>query len=337
MRSMLGPIVAAVVVLAAALPPAPPSSGEGALRGAVRDYLAALRPASRARATFAFSDPARGDWHFVPRERRGLALGAMDDAERRATHALLRAALTPRGYGRALGVIELESVLREIESNPGRDPGLYHVSVFGEPAGAGPWSLRFEGHHLALNFTGVSRGGIAPTPLFLGSNPGEVLDGPRAGFKLLAPHEERARELVRSLSPPQRRKAVISETAPADVLFGPGRAVEPPEREGIAFAELDPEQLALARALVAEFEGDVAGGGRAAGEVPSASELASTRFAWAGGLEPGQGHYWRIAGPRDVFEYDNTQNGANHVHALWRDRANDLAAAWLARHHAAEH
>lgn len=55
-------------------------------------------------------------------------------------------------------------------------------------------------------------------------------------------------------------------------------------------------------------------------------------FAWAGGTEPGQGHYWRLHGPTFVLEFDNTQNGANHVHALWRDPQNEFAARWLTQH-----
>ena len=42
-------------------------------------------------------------------------------------------------------------------------------------------------------------------------------------------------------------------------------------------------------------------------------------FAWAGGLELGQPHYYRIQGPSFLMEYDKTQNNANHVHTVWRD------------------
>jgi hypothetical protein len=329
MRTLLLPIV--VVAAAALVRDEESSARDATLRNATRDFLAALRPESRERASFVFEDEKRLDWHFVPRARTGLPLGAMDDAERRAAHRLLRTALTPAGYGRAAGVIELESVLRAIERNPGRDPGLYFFSVFGDPGGSGPWSLRFEGHHLALNFTGDAAEGIAPTPLFFGANPAEVRGGERAGFKLLAPHEESARRLVRALGAEQRGKAVIAATAPADVLFGPGRAVQP-STDGLPLSELTSEQKPLAEQLLAEVLSDVA-----CGAIDPRAQLAEARFAWAGGLEPGEGHYWRIVAPAGVVEYDNTQDGANHVHFLWRDPANDFAAGWLARHHAQDH
>lgn len=334
MRALVVPLVVPLVIVTALCfaSARPQPDGDERFRGAVREFLAALRPQSRELASFPFDDGARLDWHFVPRARKGLPLGAMSDEERRAAHALLRTMLTPRGYGRALGVIELESVLRELEENPGRDPGRYFFSVFGDGAGETPWSMRLEGHHLALNFTGAGIDGVATTPLFLGANPAEVRSGPRAGFKLLAPHEERARALVKSLTAAQRTRAVISTTAPSDVLFGPGTSAAPKPEEGIAITELTREQRELVAALFVEIEGDVA-----VTMAEGAAARDEARFVWAGGLEPGQGHYWRLSGPGFVFEYDNTQDGANHIHFLWRDPRNDFAAAWLARHHAAEH
>jgi hypothetical protein len=57
-------------------------------------------------------------------------------------------------------------------------------------------------------------------------------------------------------------------------------------------------------------------------------------FAWAGGAERGEPHYYRIQGERLFIEYDNTQRGANHIHTVWRDLANDFGGDALARHYA---
>ena len=56
-------------------------------------------------------------------------------------------------------------------------------------------------------------------------------------------------------------------------------------------------------------------------------------FAWAGGTEPGEGHYYRVHGPTVLFEYDNTQNDANHVHSVWRGFSNDFGDDLLRRHY----
>ena len=60
-------------------------------------------------------------------------------------------------------------------------------------------------------------------------------------------------------------------------------------------------------------------------------------FAWAGSTEPGQGHYYRVQGPAFLLEYDNTQNNANHVHAVWRDLKNDFGEDLLRQHYDESH
>ena len=55
-------------------------------------------------------------------------------------------------------------------------------------------------------------------------------------------------------------------------------------------------------------------------------------FAWAGPLEKGAKHYYRVQGPTFLIEYDNTQNDGNHVHAVWRDFAGDFGRDLLREH-----
>ncbi|MBL8841713.1 MAG: DUF3500 domain-containing protein [Planctomycetes bacterium] len=311
---------------------------EPELRAALADYLAQLRPESRAQAQFAFADPQRLDWHFIPRERRGLPLAAMALPERLATDALLRQFLNTRGYLRVQGVLELEEELREAEQAAGRD-GLwrdrerYFVSLFGDLAASEPWGMRFEGHHLSLQFTGVPGSGVAVTPLFLGANPAQVRRGGRAGLTLLGSIETAARALLHALTPEQRASAVIAATAPADVLFGPGQA--PPDRTaGVALDRLG--DVATARLIELILELPFADLGVAQPE-PLDDALdqggpADGRFVWAGGGEVGAPHYWRLWLGSQVVEWDDTQDGANHVHLLVRDVRHDFASGWLADH-----
>jgi hypothetical protein len=56
-------------------------------------------------------------------------------------------------------------------------------------------------------------------------------------------------------------------------------------------------------------------------------------FAWAGGVEKGEPHYYRVQGPTFLIEYDNTQNDANHIHAVWRDFDNDFGEDLLRKHY----
>jgi hypothetical protein len=60
-------------------------------------------------------------------------------------------------------------------------------------------------------------------------------------------------------------------------------------------------------------------------------------FAWAGSMEPGHGHYYRVQGRKMLVEYDNTQRGANHVHSVWRDIGGDFGFDPLAEHLRRDH
>jgi hypothetical protein len=62
--------------------------------------------------------------------------------------------------------------------------------------------------------------------------------------------------------------------------------------------------------------------------------LDDVHLLWAGGLEPGQPHYYRLHSPTLLAEYDNSARDANHVHTVWRDPRGDFAEDALARHHA---
>jgi hypothetical protein len=60
-------------------------------------------------------------------------------------------------------------------------------------------------------------------------------------------------------------------------------------------------------------------------------------FAWAGGTEKGDPHYYRVQGPTFLLEYANTQNDASHVHAVWRDFDGDFGRDVLKEHYQKHH
>ena len=74
-----------------------------------------------------------------------------------------------------------------------------------------------------------------------------------------------------------------------------------------------------------------------AAKFASDGDLDRLAFAWAGGLEAGEPHYYRVQGPALLVEYDNTQRGVNHVHAVWRDLDRDFGGDVLAAHYRHHH
>ncbi len=304
-------------------------------------FLTTLDDAQRTQAAVPFDAPFARDWHFIPRERPGLALADMSAAQKNALHDLLHTALASQGYLQVTGVVHLESVLRDIESKPGapathRDPGNYAILVFGTP-GSDPWAWRFEGHHVSIHFCSVG-GDVTNTPFFLGSNPARIPSGPEAGWRLLSAEEDMGRDLFLSLSAEQRVLALLPGDVPSDVILGPGRDGGLEKAEGLAHADMDAAQRARTEHLLAQFIDDLEPE-LAAREWARIHKngLERNRFAWCGGTKPGEPHYWRLHGPHFVVEYDNVQGGANHVHTLWRDLERDFGGDLLRRHHEQDH
>jgi hypothetical protein len=307
----------------------------GGLASATEDFLGSLRPEQREKAVFRFEDAERINWHFIPRQRRGLPLKEMSPEQQEFARRILRTALSQRGYLKATTIIELEQVLREMGQNPVvRDPELYFFSVFGSPGPEAPWGVRAEGHHLSLNFTVVADSLIATAPAFMGANPAEVRVGSRAGLRPLAAEEDLARELIHALDANQRSAAVIANVTPRDIVTGSAARVEPLSPVGIRVTELRANQVQLLVRLIDEYLGrmaePLAERRRATLEQTDFGEVA---FAWAGSLERGRPHYYRIQGPSFLIEYDNTQNNANHIHTVWRDFDGDFGRDLLREHY----
>ena len=63
------------------------------------------------------------------------------------------------------------------------------------------------------------------------------------------------------------------------------------------------------------------------------TDLNQIHFAWAGGHDRGQPHYYRIHGQSFFVEYDNVQNNANHIHSIWRHLEDDFGVDLLRRHY----
>ena len=305
---------------------------------AARELLEVMGPELAQRATFDFDSEHRLDWHYVPRERPGVMLGALDDRARLALHALLRTALSSRGYLEVTGIVELEGILQALQSRPDRpaahrDPGLYTLAFHGRPDAHEPWAFRLEGHHLSLNFTYIGAEPVAATPLFLGAQPHTVSSGMRAGLQVLGGRERLGFELVRSLDERQRELAIVPGDAPRDIVLGPGRAKLEGEPLGIRSTDLDAAQRELLLRLVAEFV-ETLEPGRALDEMTRARAVFDElRFAWIGPIERASRHYYRVQGPHFVLEYDSTSSDGDHVHTVWRDLERDFGRDPLREHH----
>lgn len=306
---------------------------------AAKAFLASLTPEQSKKAIIAFDDEERQNFHYVPLERKGLQLREMNATQKHLAHALLSAGLSQRGYIKATTIMTLEDVLRQLEKDNGerRNPEKYYFSIFGEPSATGTWGYRVEGHHLSQNFT-VVNGKIASTPSFFGSNPAEVKEGPRKGLRVLGAEEDLGRELYMSLTPAQKKTALVAAEAYKEILTAQNRkAAMEGKPSGLQVSAMTAPQKALLTRVLEEYAYNMP-------EQIAQSRMTQIQksgnnlwFAWAGVAERGGPHYYRVQSPTFVVEYDNTQNNANHVHSVWRDFEGDFGLDLLKQHYQTSH
>ncbi|MEX0677866.1 MAG: DUF3500 domain-containing protein [Pirellulales bacterium] len=310
------------------------------MTSAAQKFVDTLSPQQRTQTILAYDGPQRTDWHYIPKpSRKGLQVRNMNDAQRKAAFELLSSALSAVGYGKARKIMQLESILHELEkARMGgmiRDPERYYFTLFGEPGGEERWGLSVEGHHLSLNFVIDRKRVISSTPTFFGANPALLMAdyGPefKKGLRVLAKEEQLAFDLLNSLSAEQRKKAIVAEKAPNDVRDA-GKASPPSSpAAGLAAREMTAGQVAILRSLVEAY----------AHNLPDdvAQERLSTierdgfdaiMFAWAGADKAGAGHDYRVQGKSFLIEFNNTQpdsagNPANHIHSVWHSLGGNFA------------
>ena len=305
---------------------------------AANRFLNTLSADQKAKATYEYVDAERIFWYYPPINRHGLPLRDMDDDQRQAAFKLLSSGLAEKAYEQARLIIDHEAVLGPLEKEAGRvtwdrDPQLYYFTVFGKPGGDDPWAWRAEGHHVSVHFSVWGDQVISATPFFFGANPAEVRKGPKTGLRILGTREDLAFQLMESLDEAQTSKAIIYAKAPADILTFNSSRVSLPEEEGLAASKMDATQKELLMSLVTVYVTQVRSD-MAQQKLARLKEegVDGLHWAWGGPAEHGKEHYYRIHGGNFVVEFDNRQNGANHIHSVWRDVGNDFANDVLREH-----
>ncbi|RFA10252.1 hypothetical protein B7R54_14325 [Subtercola boreus] len=321
----------------------------------------------RAASAFEFDDPRRLDWDIIPKpDRVGVSLHNLDRHQKVVVLDLIRLVVSHEVYTKVLAIMQLEHVLRKIEADflgvgapLWRTSDSYFLSIFGRPGFEDTWSLRFLGHHVCLNVTIVNQRWISTTPSALGQQPviGAGVLNP------LADDEGLGFALIESLDDRQRVSAVIHDVAPADFVsrqvphIG---ALEYPDHYDLGMPQYqistaDRKALALVRAEPSGIAGDqldesqratldrLVGTFLARLPVAAAAEYRSQlaadgptgiHFAWAGGLERGTPHYFRVQTRSLLIELVNAVDSGNHIHSVIRDFEHDFAHDSLQKHDA---
>ncbi|HEY6741451.1 MAG TPA: DUF3500 domain-containing protein [Lapillicoccus sp.] len=319
--------------------------GESAkvLRATARRFVDALDEAGRTVAMADFDTADRKVWTYLPGPRPGVAVGDLSDVARGALDELLGVTLSAMGADRTRQVMNLDDVLREVERSAGRSgwqrrsSERYWVRVLGDPDDD-VWAWHLGGHHVGIHATVVGDA-IAVTPCFLGANPAVVRSGPHAGLQVLREEEALARDLMAALTVDQLADAVVSPTAPDDIATRHDPVADPGVVPGgLRYEDMDRPQAQRLEALVRWYLGRAAEPvADQAWRAVAEAGIGEVSFAWAGPTTLGAPHYYSVKGATFLLEYDNTQDGANHAHTVWRDLRRDWGTDLLAEHHARAH
>jgi hypothetical protein len=302
-------------------------------------FLGSLDSDQKKQATYVLTDAERENWNFVPIERQGLPFKKMSTEQHALALALLRTGLSHTGVARANAIISMELVLKDLVKGAARrEPTLYFVTIFGEPAADKSWGWRFEGHHLSFNFTVVDGQHVFFAPSFIGSNPAEVRQGPRKGERVLGEEEDLGLAFINSLNQAQQKTAIFATKAPREVFSSNKKRAEPLSPAGIAVADLTSAQreklIGLVKLYLNRWRPELAD--EAFAKI-SAAGMDKVTFAWAGGLDRSKQTYYRIQGPTFLIEFDNFQGNGNHIHTTVRDFKGDFGHDLLREHYAKAH
>lgn len=306
------------------------------------NFLSQLDKTQKQKAQYLYDDAERFNWHFVPRERKGISLRDLNPKQSDAAFALLKASLSEKGYGKIKEIMSLEAVLKVIEAraenDKHRDPLNYSFTIFGTPSKDKIWGWRFEGHHISFNFSSDKGMIESSTPSFIGSNPGIVPSGTEKDKEVLKEETELGFTLINALDVEQLKTAHFSETAFPEIVSGNQRKAELLMPAGLSYTLLNENQKKVFSQLLDVYVKNYQFGfsDKLMNKIRKAG-IENLSFAWAGSLKPGAGHYYRIQGPMLLIEYDNTQTNANHVHTVVRDLTNDFAEDILKEHYAKDH
>lgn len=308
---------------------------------AAEKLLGSLNDGQKAKAALAFEDKERINWNFVPLQdkarkstRKGLPMEDMTAEQKELARGLVKACTSMSGNAQAATIMNLESILRDLEKTGAmvRDPNWYFFTFFGAPTKTGKWGFRIEGHHLSLNYT-MDRGQVIGfTPFFFGANPAEIKAGPRKGEQILPEADNTAVKLAESLSPEQRKTAFRDKQFPE--IEQAKNAPNVGEPVGLPASQMTAPQKQMLMALIKGYLGRVPPD-VAVVEMAEVEKAGLDKIYFAFAQEEGKRgkpHSYRVHGPTFLIEFlnvqaDSAQNPANHIHSVWRKLKGDFGLA----------
>jgi hypothetical protein len=317
------------------------------VRSAAETFLSSLSAEDRTAAVFPVDSDEWRRWNNIHRAARsGLSFSDMSEAQRQAAFAMIGAGLSARGLEKTRDIMRLNHHAAELVDNF-QEYGeyLYSIAIMGSPSPTEPWGWQLEGHHLIVNFF-VLGDQVVMTPTFMGSEPVIAVSGRYEGTAVLQEEQDRGLQLMQSLRPDQRARAIISSAKTGNnALSQAYRDNLELDFQGLRATAMDVEQREMLLGVIAEYVNNL-GEGHARVRLEEVERyLDETHFAWVGEVGPENPFYYRIHSPVILIEFDHqlpvalsgprVPNRA-HIHTVVRTpNGNDYGADLLRQHYEA--
>jgi hypothetical protein len=308
--------------------------------------------------TLNFNDTSRLQWNNLPvglRSRVGTSIGNMTDEQRKQLHRILSVSLSSQGYLKATSIMHLDDLLnryydslfykKEIDEPTHKflmsllwSHKNFYFAFFGQPTDSA-WGYKLEGHHLSINFTFV-KNTLSVTPFFIGTDPAEYQSSEYAGWRVLGQEEDLGIKLINLLNTTQQKKATKSTEVPKDIITAAESGKRLVDDWGIKGSDMNADQKAVLLYIIREFVFNMEYD-KAVIEYDKILKAGIDKiyFGWIGAYEEKKPHYYVLNGPTCIIEFDNNggpRNGANHIHAIWREKGNEYGEDVLRKHYQAE-
>jgi Protein of unknown function (DUF3500) len=285
-------------------------------------------------------------------EPHGVFLADLDQNQREAALALVRASLSAKGFDDVQGAMRLNGELGQLLGQylDTLSEWTYWIALFGSPSVDAPFGWQLYGHHVCVSCF-VLEHQMVLSPTFLGAE--------LESQQLFEEHRVVALELMAALSPAQRDRAVLypsmrADDLPPDLagpadgrhLGGAGQDNRVVPYAGLRADGLTPGQQELLWRVLETFWSRLRPGPAEARLEEARRHLADTYLAWIGTTEAERPFYYRIHSPVVLAEYDNhpgifldfDEPEPFHVHTVIRtpngnDYGRDLLRQHYERHH----
>lgn len=338
--------------------PSAGGSAEETLVEAGRAYLDSLTSEQRESSWIQPPDsPVWRQWtNAFPRWKpAGVLLEDLNEDQRRAALNLIERSLSPEGFATVRNIMRFDQALGDLIGymQDTLAEWVYWFTLFGEPSSDQPWGWQIMGHHLDLHCFVLGADTVL-TPMFLGAEFCEIDEGPFAGTRVFDREREDALALVNSLTPEQRREAILFESIlskdlppeldhPSNGRMRAGAGFDNAviAYEGLAVSTFTDEQIELLMTLLGTHTAALPEAQREARLTELRRHLDETYLAWIGGTGPEDAFSYKIHSPVFLVEYD-CHKGVFleadeplpfHTHVVVRTpNGNDYGKALLAQH-----